>query len=169
MEKLDVNAIVNKLRKFENVNIQPVLTNVDTETQVDGSFIVAVTIGGAIAYHLPLPAEPVAVVGAYFAEKFNALLDETLSAINEQFPIRTMVAYDAALNNYRIRYNMLHGGIEGVNNAISRMDFSGSHGNNLSAAVGVELMMDHKDDFDSLIKSINLTCSSANNYKGIFI
>lgn len=165
MEKLEITPIINMLRKFEGAT--PVIDTPETGVTVDHSFCMATVIGSALAYHLPLPNEKVKNLTVYFNQSFLTLLQETLSAINEQYPIRVMIALDACKNTYKLRYEQVYNPIENIEDILNRVVRSDE--NNVVTNTGVSLAVQYPQEYGNLLRAINLGCLSLNNYQGIII
>ena len=165
MEKLEITPIVNMLRKFEGAT--PVIDSPESGVSVDHSFCMATVIGAALAYHLPLPNEKVNNLTVYFNQSFLTLLQETLSAINEQYPIRVMIALDACKNTYKLRYDQVYNPIESIEDILNRIVLGDN--NNLTTNTGVSLAVQYPQEYGNLLRAINLGCLSLNNYQGIIV
>lgn len=165
MEKLEITPIVNMLRKFEGAT--PVIDSPESGVSVDHSFCMATVIGAALAYHLPLPNEKVNNLTVYFNQSFLALLQETLSAINEQYPIRVMIALDACKNTYKLRYDQVYNPIESIEDILNRIVLGDN--NNLTTNTGVSLAVQYPQEYGNLLRAINLGCLSLNNYQGLIV
>lgn len=165
MEKLEITPIVNMLRKFEGAT--PVIDSPESGVSVDHSFCMATVIGAALAYHLPLPNEKVNNLTVYFNQSFLTLLQETLSAINEQYPIRVMIALDACKNTYKLRYDQVYNPIEIIEDILNRIVLGDN--NNLTTNTGVSLAVQYPQEYGNLLRAINLGCLSLNNYQGLIV
>lgn len=165
MEKLEITPIVNMLRKFEGAT--PVIDSPESGVSVDHSFCMATVIGAALAYHLPLPNEKVNNLTVYFNQSFLTLLQETLSAINEQYPIRVMIALDACKNTYKLRYDQVYNPIESIEDILNRIVLGDN--NNLTTNTGVSLAVQYPQEYGNLLRAINLGCLSLNNYQGLIV
>lgn len=165
MEKLEITPIVNMLRKFEGAT--PVIDLPESGVTVDHSFCMATVIGAALAYHLPLPNEKVNNLTVYFTQSFLTLLQETLSAINEQYPIRVMIALDACKNTYKLRYDQVYNPIESIDDILNRIVLGDN--NNLTTNTGVSLAVQYPQEYGNLLRAINLGCLSLNNYQGLIV
>lgn len=165
MEKLEITPIVNMLRKFEGAT--PVIDLPESGVSVDHSFCMATIIGAALAYHLPLPNEKVNNLTVYFNQSFLTLLQETLSAINEQYPIRVMIALDACKNTYKLRYDQVYNPIESIEDILNRIVLGDN--NNLTTSTGVSLAVQYPQEYGNLLRAINLGCLSLNNYQGLIV
>ena len=165
MEKLEITPIVNMLRKFEGAT--PVIDLPESGVSVDHSFCMATIIGAALAYHLPLPNEKVNNLTVYFNQSFLTLLQETLSAINEQYPIRVMIALDACKNTYKLRYDQVYNPIENIEDILNRIVLGDN--NNLTTNTGVSLAVQYPQEYGNLLRAINLGCLSLNNYQGLIV
>ena len=165
MEKLEITPIVNMLRKFEGAT--PVIDSPESGVSVDHSFCMATIIGAALAYHLPLPNEKVNNLTVYFNQSFLTLLQETLSAINEQYPIRVMIALDACKNTYKLRYDQVYNPIENIEDILNRVVRSAE--NNVVTNTGVSLAVQYPQEYGNLLRAINLGCLSLNNYQGLIV
>lgn len=165
MEKLEITPIVNMLRKFEGAT--PVIDSPESGVSVDHSFCMATIIGAALAYHLPLPNEKVNNLTVYFTQSFLTLLQETLSAINEQYPIRVMIALDACKNTYKLRYDQVYNPIENIEDILNRVVRSAE--NNVVTNTGVSLAVQYPQEYGNLLRAINLGCLSLNNYQGLIV
>lgn len=165
MEKLEITPIVNMLRKFEGAT--PVIDSPESGVSVDHSFCMATVIGAALAYHLPLPNEKVNNLTVYFNQSFLTLLQETLSAINEQYPIRVMIALDACKNTYKLRYDQVYNPIESIDDILNRIVLGDN--NNLTTNTGVSLAVQYPQEYGNLLRAINLGCLSLNNYQGLIV
>lgn len=165
MEKLEITPIVNMLRKFEGAT--PVIDSPESGLSVDHSFCMATIIGAALAYHLPLPNEKVNNLTVYFNQSFLTLLQETLSAINEQYPIRVMIALDACKNTYKLRYDQVYNPIESIDDILNRIVLGDN--NNLTTNTGVSLAVQYPQEYGNLLRAINLGCLSLNNYQGLIV
>lgn len=165
MDKLEITPIINRLRKFEGA--KPIIDPPDSNVSIDHSYCIAVVIGSALAYHLPLPTDKVGNFSAYFAQTFLELLQETISRINEQYPLRVMVVMDACKDTYKLRYDQVFAPIENIDDILNRI----CTGNNttLNNSTGVSLAVSYPEEYKELLKSINLGCLSLNNYKGFII
>lgn len=165
MEKLEITPIINMLRKFEGAT--PVIGSPESGVTVDHSFCMATVIGAALAYHLPLPNEKVNNLTVYFNQSFLTLLQETLSAINEQYPIRVMIALDACKNTYKLRYDQVYNPIESIDDILNRIVLGDN--NNLTTNTGVSLAVQYPQEYGNLLRAINLGCLSLNNYQGLIV
>ena len=165
MEKLEITPIVNMLRKFEGAT--PVIDSPESGVTVDHSFCMATVIGAALAYHLPLPNEKVNNLTVYFTQSFLTLLQETLSAINEQYPIRVMIALDACKNTYKLRYDQVYNPIESIDDILNRIVLGDN--NNITTNTGVRLAVQYPQEYGNLLRAINLGCLSLNNYQGLIV
>lgn len=165
MEKLEITPIINMLRKFEGAT--PVIDSPESGVSVDHSFCMATVIGAALAYHLPLPNEKVNNLTVYFNQSFLTLLQETLSAINEQYPIRVMIALDACKNTYKLRYDQVYNPIESIDDILNRIVLGDN--NNLTTNTGVSLAVQYPQEYGNLLRAINLGCLSLNNYQGLIV